>query len=101
MCEREVSRLDKDLSEVKKHVKELESSKPQLNALSEESKADHKCPASQKAAEMATHITILLSHTDNLRSSRDLHKQQMKNIESELSQICSVGAKPQLKFYHH
>ena len=59
--EREVSRLDKDLSEVKKHVKELESSKPQLNALSEESKADHKCPASQNATEMASHITVLLS----------------------------------------
>ena len=99
--EREASRLDKDLSEVKKHVKELESSKPQLNALSEESKADHKCPASQNAAEVASHITVLLSQTDYLKSSRDLHKQMIKNLELEVSQIRSVRARPQYQFNHH
>ena len=54
--EREVARLDIDLSEIKEHVKELEAVKPQLNTLSE-----HKCPTIKKADEMAKHIAIIFT----------------------------------------
>ena len=91
--EREVARLDIDLSEIKEHVQELEAVKPQVHTLSE-----HKCPASNKADEMASHITILFSQTEYLKSSRDLNKQQIKNIEYEISHIRSVQTKPPHQF---
>ena len=91
--QREVARLDIDLSEIKEHVKELEAVKPQVNTLSE-----HKCPASQKADEMANHIAIIFTQTEYLKSSRDLNKKQIKNIEYEISHIRSVQTKPPYQF---
>ena len=86
--EREVARLDIDLSEIKEHVKELEAVKPQVHTLSE-----HKCPAIEKTDEMASHIAILFTQTEYLKSSRDLNKKQIKNIEYEVNHIRSVQEK--------
>ena len=103
--EKEVARLDIDLREIKQHVKELVVSKesvvPQLNALSEDSTAVHKCQANQKADEMASHIAIILTQTDYLKSSRDLHKQMLKNLQIEVDHISSVRARHQHNFSSH
>ena len=94
--EREVARLDINLSEIKEHVKELEAVKPQVHALSE-----HKCPAIKKADEMASHIAILFTQTEYLKASRDFNKRQIKNMEYEIGHIRSVQEKSPHQFNNY